>query len=220
MNEFKLTGGARVGNANATFPFATLKVSKDRMEINASIISHLTFKPSDVISIEPYTMVPIIGQGIKINHKVSTYQDHVIFWTFKDPNSVFLQIQETGFLSNENSSIEQIDRMIKDKQAQGGNPIKKSFAVGAVISWNILFLMDILRFFYEDREGFPIGNGALTAIGLLFLTALLSLVSTDFRRFILKEGRGLNDIKKIAIFIMIISGFMLLNFRLLTRIFE
>ncbi|MGM0479259.1 MAG: hypothetical protein ACQERC_08545 [Bacteroidota bacterium] len=217
MNEIQLTGGARVGRANMTFTFATLKVNKDRLELNASIVGNLTFQPSDIISIEPYTMIPILGQGIKINHKVSTYKERVIFWTFKDPNSVVRQIQETGFLSNENQSNQKIDRTIIEKQAKGGFPIKKGFAIGAIVVWNLLFLTDIIPFFLGEREGFPIGNGVLTAIGLLFVTALFSLISSDFRRLILKEGRELSDIKKFAIFAMIISGFMLLQLGIMTK---
>lgn len=217
MNELQLTGGARIGMANVTFPFATLKVNKDRLELNASIVGNLTFQPTDIISIEPYTMIPILGQGIKINHKVSNYKERVIFWTFKDPNSVVRQIEETGFLSKQNLTEQKIDRKIIEQQAKGGLPIKKGFAIGAIIVWNLLFLTDIVPFFLGKREGFPIGNGVSIAIGLLFLTALLSLISSDFRRLILKEGRELNDIKKFAIFAMIISGFMLLQLGLMTK---
>lgn len=217
MNELQLTGGARIGMANATFPFATLKVNKDRLELNASLVGNLTFQPTDIISIEPYTMIPILGQGIKINHKVSNYKERVIFWTFKDPNSVVRQIEETGFLSKQNLTEQKIDRKIIEQQAKGGFPIKKGFAIGAIIVWNLLFLTDIVPFFLRKREGFPIGNGVSIAIGLFFLTALLSLISSDFRRLILKEGRELNDIKKFAIFAMIISGFMLLQLGLMTK---
>jgi hypothetical protein len=217
MNELQLTGGARIGMANATFPFATLKVNKDRLELNASIIGNLTFQSSDIISIEAYTMIPILGQGIKINHKVANYKERVIFWTFKDPNSVVRQIKETGFLNNQNSTEQKIDRAIIEKQSKGGFPIKKGFAIGAIVVWNLLFLTDFIPFFLGKTDGFPIGNGVLAAIGLLFLTALLSLISTDFRRLILKEGRELNDIKKFAIFAMIISGFMLLQLGIMTK---
>ena len=211
MNELQLTGGARIGMANATFPFATLKVNKDKLELNASIVGNLTFQASDIISIEPYTMIPILGQGIKINHKVTNYKERVIFWTFKDPNSVIRQIKETGFLNNQNSSEQKINRAIIEKQAQGGFPIKKGFVIGAVVIWNLLFLTDFIPFFLGKTDGFPIGNGVFTAIGLLFLTALFTLISADFRRLILKEGRELNDIKKFAIFAIIINVFILVK---------
>lgn len=217
MNELQLTGGARIGMANATFPFATLKVNKERLELNASIVGNLTFQASDIISIEPYMMIPILGQGIKISHNVAHYKERVIFWTFKDPYSVVRQIQETGFLSNQNLTEQKIDRKIVEKQAKGGFPIKKGFAIGAIVVWNLLFLTDFVPFFLGKREGFPTVNGILAAIGLLFFTALLSLISSDFRRLILKEGRELNDIKRFAILVMIISGFMLLQLGVMAK---
>lgn len=218
MNELKLTGGARIGRANATFPFATLKVNKERLELNASIVGNLVFHPSDIVSIEPYTMIPILGQGIKINHKIVNYKERVIFWTFKDPSSVVRQIKETGFLGNQNASEHEIDKSVVEKQANGGFPIKKGFTIGVITAWNLLFLVDIIPFFLGKRDGLPIGNGILAAIGLLFLIALLSLASTDFRRFILKEGRELNDIKTFTISIMVVSGFMLLSFGIMMQL--
>lgn len=217
MKELQLTGGARIGIANATFPFATLKVTRNKLELNASIIGNLTFQPSDIISIEPYTGIPFLGQGIKINHNVSSYKEKVIFWTFKNPKAVIIQIQETGFLDDDNSTTQTIDRAITPKQSQGGFPIKKKVAIGAIVVWNVFFLKDIIPYIIEKKEGFPIGNGILTGVGLLFITALLSLVSANFRQLILKEGRELNDIKKFAIFVLLISGFMLLNLGLISK---
>ena len=86
MNEkFTLTGGARIGSSNATYPFANLYVDKEILKLNASIIGNLIFEPKDIISIEPYVSIPLIGQGIKINHRVEKYNSKVIFWTFKRP---------------------------------------------------------------------------------------------------------------------------------------
>ena len=70
MKQYKLTDGAKIGMGNATWPLAKLKVSKDRLEINATIIGNLIFQSSNIISIEPYTQIPLLGQGIKINHTV------------------------------------------------------------------------------------------------------------------------------------------------------
>ncbi|WP_321538486.1 hypothetical protein [Flavobacterium piscinae] len=220
MNELQLTGGARIGMANATFPLATLKVNKDRLELNASIVGNLIFQASDIVSIEPYVMIPLLGQGIKINHNVANYNERVIFWTFKDPSAVVQQIKATGFLSNQNATEQQIDRTIIEKQAKGGFPIKKGFAIGAIVVWNALFLTDFITFFLGKTDKFPIGYGILTAIGLLFLTALLSLLSADFRRLILKEGKTVHDIKKFAIFALIISGFIFPQFGIITKFMD
>ena len=118
MNELKLTGGARIGMAKASFPLATLKVNKDRLELNVFFVGNLTFQSSDIISIEPYT--PFLRQGIKINHKVANYKEQVIFSTSQNPELVVQQIKDTGFLNNENQINQKINRTILDKQAKGG----------------------------------------------------------------------------------------------------
>ena len=211
MNEnFTLTGGARIGWANATYPFANLFVDKDILTINASIVGNLVFRPQDVISIEPYK-ISILGKGIKINHRIENYNSKVIFWTFKDPNFVINEIKEVGFLDNLNSRTSFDDTIIIRRQEQGSFPIKKSVAIIIIVLWNILFLSDHLPFFlHNQKERMPMENGAQIAIGLLLATSILTLISTSFRKVILKEGRDFNDIKKFLYFIILICGFMLL----------
>lgn len=130
MNEkFTLTGGARIGMSNASYPFADLYVDKEVLKINASVVGNLVFQPKDIISIEAYTSVPIIGNGIKITHRIEKYNSKVIFWTFKNPTTVINEIRKTGFLENTNSEISAEDLKILEKQNQGGFPIKKSVAI-------------------------------------------------------------------------------------------
>ena len=146
MEQISITGGARIGMSNATWPFATLKVTKDKLDLNATILGNLVFRPEDIISIEPYP--GMMSGGIKINHRVSNYKDKVIFWTFKNPNSIINQI---GFLDNRSDSANDHDsKIIVEKQKQGGFPVKIPFAVGIVAIWNILFLMDFLNFSKND----------------------------------------------------------------------
>ncbi len=215
MKQYTLTGGARIGMANATYPFANLKVDENKLELNASVVGNLAFSPKDIISIEPYQQFPIIGKGIKINHRVSNYNAKVIFWTFKNPQEVISEIQKTGFLDNINSTISADDKKILAKQKQGGFPIKKPFAIGAAVLWNILFVMDFYKFMTNPYDNIPIANGMTIAIGLLLMTALLTLVSESFRNLILKEGRELDDIKKFLYLIIGISSFMLFNLMLI-----
>ena len=214
MNEkFTLTGGARIGMANASYPFADLYVDKEILKINASIVGNLMFQPKDIISIEPYTFIPLIGQGIKINHRIENYNPKVIFWTFKDPNSVIGEIKKTGFLQNLNSEISSSDLEIIKKQNEGGFPLKKSVAIFFIIAWNLLFLSDIIPFFLKGgTEGSPIGNGMILAIGLIFASSILAITSEIFRKIILKENRNFEDIKKFAYFIALISGIMFISF--------
>lgn len=211
MKELKLTGGARIGRANATFPFATLKVTKTSLDLNASIVGNLTFLPSDIISIEPYTKIPLLGQGIKINHKVASYKEKVIFWTMKNPAIVIRQIQETGFLDPDNKNIASTNQAIIERQKNGGFPVKKAAAIVIVIVWNIFFLFDFLGFFKDNLEGSPLGLGAQSALGFILLTCILTLTFEPFRKLILKKGRTLNDIKKFVFFLLFISGIMFLS---------
>jgi hypothetical protein len=217
MTQLNLTGGARIGMANATWPFASLNVTKERLDLNATVVGNLVFRPEDIISIEPYYMMPIIGQGIKINHRIPKYNDKVIFWTFKNPDEIIRQIKQTGFLDNSSSEITTKDsEIIAERQKQGGFPIKTPFAVAVVVLWNILFLVDFLKFSAGESNGIPIGKGAITALGLVFLTCLLILVSKGFRKLALKEGRELKDISKFLYFIMLICGFMMFTFSMVT----
>lgn len=218
MNELKITGGARIGMANATWPFATLKVNKDKLELDVSIVGNFVFQPSNIISIEAYTLIPIIAQGIKINHNVESYKEKVIFWTLKNPQTVINQIRQTGFLSNQKELKTNSFAEIQNRHKGGGFPVKKSIAISAVVLWNLLFLIDFIPFIQGKSEGPPFGNGIFIALGLLFLSALLSLISSRFRRLILKDGRTLKDIKKFSIFIMLISGFMMFNFIIITKL--
>lgn len=220
MNEkFTLTGGARIGMSNATFPFADLYVDKNVLKINASIVGNLVFQPNDVISIEAYSSIPVIGNGIKIHHRIEKYSSEVIFWTLKNPTTVINEIIKTGFFDTIQSEISEADLEIIKRQNQGGFPIKKSVAVFYVVLWNLLFLSDVIPFFLQDKkEGFPVGNGIKLALAIVFLSAVLALVSAKFRSLILKEGREFDDIKKFLFLLIFICGMLFLQFAFFTNI--
>lgn len=210
---FKLTGGAKIGLANATYPFADLYVDENILKINASLVGNLVFQPQDIISIQPYTSIPLIGQGIKINHRVENYNSNVIFWTLKNPETVINEIKSTGFLENKNSTLISRDSKIIEQQIQGGFPLKPFVSVFFIVAWNAFFISDFFPIF-RNGTSLPVfpGPGVCSALGFIFISAILSLVSSGFRRFILKEGRSFEDIKKLAIFISLITGFMLTVF--------
>ncbi|PKQ45184.1 hypothetical protein [Confluentibacter flavum] len=211
MDKLEITGGARIGMANATWPFATLKVSKDKLELNASIAGNLVFQPKDIISIETYTQIPLLGQGIKINHRIANYNRKVIFWTFKDPSTLVNQIKQTGFFENIDGKISDNDTLVIKQQQAGGFPIKKSVAIGVIVLLNLLLLSDFINFSASDKKVMPLGNGATIALATLFLISILSLISKDFSKLILKEGKSLKDIDKFLYLLVFISGFMLIG---------
>ncbi|MFP7657856.1 hypothetical protein [Chryseobacterium proteolyticum] len=210
---FTLTGGARIGLANANYPFADLYVDADILKINASLVGNLVFQPQDIISIKPYTLIPLIGQGIKIYHRVEKYNSNVIFWTFRDPAGIINEIEKTGFLAAKANTAPPKNYTIIEQQMQGGFPLKPLVPILLIIAWNALFLYDFLPHSGNKNtlQTFP-GTGVCSALGLVFITALLSLISNGFRRLILKKGRSFENIKKFSIFILGITGFMLIVF--------
>lgn len=214
MNEkFTLTGGARIGRANASYPFAKLDVDKNVLKIDASIVGNLIFQAKDIIELKPYKSIPVIGNGIKIIHRIENYSSEVIFWTFKDPSFVLKEIEKTGFLSNTNSILSENDLEIIKKQGQGSFPIKKSAVIFFVVVWNLLFLWAFIPIFTNPQgKGFPIGIGANIALGFIFLSSILLLISKSFRTLILKEGRDFEDIKKFLYFIILVTGMLFISF--------
>lgn len=217
MNEkFTLTGGARVGMANASFPFADLYADKNVLKINASILGNFVFQPKDIIELKPHRSLPIIGNGVKVIHRVEKYNAEIIFWTLKDPKLVINEIQKTGFLENTENNLTDADlEIIRSRQNQGGFPIKKPVVVAFIIVWNLLLLSAFIPIFlHPETKGFPFGIGMNIAPGLLFITAVVTAISKDFAKFILKEGRDFEDIKKFVYFTIFLSGIMSISLAL------
>jgi len=210
MDEIKGTGGARIGMANATWPFATLIVNRNELQLKASIIGSLVFKPSDIVSIRPYTIIPLLGQGIKISHNVAGYNANVIFWTMGSPAALISRIEQTGFLTNTKPIPAEVDSNIIARQSSGGFPIKISAAVAIVLIWNVLLLQDFIKILNRGVKGSPLGVGSQMGLLFVFLTGLFLLISEPFRILILKPDRTIADIKGFVYFLMAITGAMFL----------
>lgn len=211
MTQLKYTGGALIGMFNATWPFATLTVTQEKLELNATILGKYTFFSHDIISIEPYSV--FLSKGLKIIHRVPTYKEEIIFWTLKDPDLIISKIEKIGFwrlgkpLVNPNARAQ-----ILKQQKQGGFPVKAPFAIAVIVLWHVLILYDFVQFYNSSgSKGIPIGNGAKCALGFVLATSVLALVSEEFRKLILKEGRELEDISNFLYFIILISGILLLS---------
>lgn len=204
MNDIEETGGAKIGIAHATWPFAKLIVNKSMLQLNASVIGNLYFRPSDIISIEPLSFLS--GAGIKINHRVEKYSSKVIFLT-SGSSALISRIESTGFLYNTDALPADVEAEITKYQSGGSFPIKWSAAITVIVIWNLLFLADQLGYFGK-KSNMPLGNGARLAIAFAFLFALVLLISEPFRQIVLKEGRTIKDIKPFLLFLMLLTGIM------------
>jgi len=211
MNDIEETGGAKIGLAHATWPFAKLTVNKNVLQLNASIIGNLYFRPSDIISIEPSSFLS--GSGIKINHRVEKYSSKVIFLTMGGADLIN-RIASTGFLTNTAPLLPEVETEIATYQSGGSFPIKWSAAIAFIVIWNLLFLADMVGFLGKGKN-IPLGNGSKLAMAFAFLFALGVLILKPFRQLVLKEGRTTKDVKLFFIFLMMITGFMFLMMSLI-----
>ncbi len=217
MQEFTLTGGARIGMVKASFPFVKLVVNKHKLELNASIIGKYTFSPKDIISIKIYKQFPIISQGIKITHRVENYNKNIIFFSFKSPKDVIYKIKNTGFLNNINPTISKEDEAIIAKQYIF--PLKKSFVAGAIALWNILVIIGAIETINgSSKENISIGYGFFIALGSILVGSFFMLFSTSFQKIIIKEGTTIDSLKPTIRLAIFVSSIMLLMVSFMSRL--
>ncbi|TRW26548.1 hypothetical protein FMM05_03995 [Flavobacterium zepuense] len=216
MDEIKLTGGARIGRSNATWPFATLTVTKDKLELNATILGKFVFLSGDIVSFDTLNSIGKYN-GVRIYHIVPGYNEKVVFWTPK-PAQLIQQIHATGFISN--TGIPSANSPERKLQAAGGFPLRKSAAIIAVVVWNVLFISGIASIILTNGNMKLFQLAASAALALLIMFSLLTMFSKSFAAKVLKEGREVSDIKKFLIFLIIIAAFMLVNFTFLAAAFS
>jgi hypothetical protein len=63
-----------------------------------------------------YSSIPVLGQGIKINHSVDSYKDHVVFWTLRNPQRLIEKIERTGFLNPDLQAVNSPDEEVTEIQ--------------------------------------------------------------------------------------------------------
>jgi hypothetical protein len=205
MYEIEETGGANIGFGRATWPFAKLLVSKNELQLNASILGNVYFRPSDIVSIEPSSFFS--GTGIKINHRVNGYSQKIIFLTSGNLDLI-KRIEDTGFLSNSGPIPAEVEARIVKYQSSGSFPMKWSAVIVFVVIWNLLFLGNLLGYFGDTNNLAPIGIGAQFALAFAFLFALTIILSEPFSRLVLKDGRTTREIRSFLLFLMLVTGFM------------
>jgi len=95
--EATLTGGARVGWFNATWPFAKLEATSDYVTLKVTFSGTYIFPATSVVGIHKFVRIPFIGWGIRIEHTVSEYPSHIVFWYLGFPSTVLDFIGHQGF---------------------------------------------------------------------------------------------------------------------------
>jgi len=193
---FSYTGGARIGWMNATWPLAKLNVSSNMLDINATLLGKYSFSPDQVVGIERYTVIPIIGWGIRIHHNIASYPEKVIFWCLGNPNTLIKRIEETGF----------VGRAITDSLLQrNGMPVRWQFLAAAIVLWNLLFLIDIG---FPPKPTAKPGWFSFIAVLILFLGSISMWHFSALQRLVLKHNRDPGEIKAWLYLLAFISGVM------------
>ena len=210
------TGGAKVGMIRMTWPFAKLSVDKNTLKLDCSIAGTFIFRPGDVISIVPGGYA--FKTGIQIKHNVSDYYSTIIFTTTENAAGLIGRIEQTGFLNNteEDNSYNTVGEI----QKQGPFPLKISAAIIIVLIWNVLFLSDEFGVFKKNENIKPLGYGAQTAVGFMFLVALSILVFQPARQLIMKKDRSVEPLKYFLYFLMFITGFMFIALSVISNLIK
>ena len=204
-----------MGNNQITWPFATLTVNKDKLELNGSICGTFIFRPSDVESIELYNYG--LRSALKINHFVDSYREKMIFIPINGCAELLNSIKQTGFLENYAPVSYETELEIADIQNNGAFPIKTGPAIAILLIWNGLILGNMFDLFGDLKEGFPLAGVEMALMFLLIIAALL-LIAEPVRLLILKPGRSIAPIKPFIYFTIILATLMLLGLMLFMEI--
>ena len=196
----EVTGGARIGWVNATWPFAKLSASAKQLSISGSLIGRYSFSPEQVAALEPYGSIPVLASGVRIVHTVQAYPDKIIFWCFGSPKRLIERITALGFQPR--ASRAQVPQ-------RNGMAFRWSFLILLVVIWNALFLLDG---FVPWKEPKGPGPYTLLAIALLFFTALALNFSERFQALALKPGRSISEVRSLALLVLVVSAIMLIAF--------
>ncbi len=97
MEEIKIKGGARIGLMSASWPFATMTITREGIKLEVTLLGDYEFKVDDIEAIKPYGFIPVIGRGIKIIHNIDGYKNHIVFWIFNDRDKILSQIEAMGY---------------------------------------------------------------------------------------------------------------------------
>jgi len=205
MNEVKETGGAIIGGVRMTWPFATLIVTKNKLQLNGSIYGTFIFRPGDIVSIEPNGK--LLSSGIKINHTVDGYNTNIIFLS-SNSGELLDKIRWIGFMENQSALPQKVEDEIADIQKNGAYPLKVSASIIILLIWNGLILGNkfILPGKYDEDIPF---TGIELALSFMIVLSLLLLTVIPFRKLLLKPGRNITSLRSFIYFTILICTVML-----------
>jgi len=196
MGEINVTGGARIGFVNASWPLAKLVTSPLGLRL-ACVLDTYDFVPGDVVSLERYGSIPLFFNGVRIVHARLDYPSKIIFWCFGSPDELISRIRAAGFMPTAKAGSEIQSR---------GIPFRWGAILAFILIWNGLFLL-----INAARHGSMNKPGVIALAPLLFafLIGWGTKRSVKLQKIILKDARSVNEIKSFLSLIQTVSALLL-----------
>ncbi len=209
-NTYSVTGGARIGWVNHSWPLASLSADASGLTITTTMFGlfgtgRYHFTTDQVTRIERYGIIPFIGEGIRVHHTVPDYPEKIVFWC--RPDSVLAGIASTGFpIVTTAGGFQGI--AVKKR----GFPLRIWPLAVVILLWNLLIGYEML-----SRPASRMAPGPLTLVALIlvFLTSMAVLRSTGVQGIFLRPGRSIGEVRPIFLLIAFVTGGMGLVFSIM-----
>ncbi|HUS35454.1 MAG TPA: hypothetical protein VM680_08900 [Verrucomicrobiae bacterium] len=189
---FTTTGGVRIGWIS--HPLAKLSADATKIEIKVRMLGTYTFAPEDIVSIQRYSILPIIASGIRIEHANLKYPRRVIFWSLKSPEFLSDGITSTGFAPKAPRDA------LENFRNRRGFALRWEAILALLLLWNIPMALMIF---------WPIM--AVVTLALFFVGSLTVLNSPLLQRLILNDGHHFEEIQAYVRLLPLVLGFMLIG---------
>jgi hypothetical protein len=180
MADLSVTGGARVGLMNASWPLARLTVGADRLTVSVFLLGTYEFTARQIVSLEPHGSNPVLDRGIRLKHNRPDYPERIEFWTLGGRARLLDRIRAAGFGAAGTDCAVARSR---------GFPLRWRAVIILLLAWNLPFLIDRLA------------TGHLQAP-----PGLISAISPGLQNFLLKDGRTIGEIRQVLRLIRYVSG--------------
>lgn len=201
MDEVSFRGGSKIGWVNTSFPLVKLTCDRERLKLS-DLGKPCEFAPDQVVSIGTYGSVPLLRNGLAIEHNRLDYPARVVFYCMGRRERVLDEIRRIGFVPT-GIAVERAS----------GMPFRWSFAIGAVLAWNALFLADSHGLPLQLPKSGPIfGPGVVTALALAFVLATGVKASTRLQRLALAPGHQLGEVRSTLTLLQLVFAPMALAF--------
>jgi hypothetical protein len=194
---FSVTGGARIGWVNATWPLARLSVADGALTVTALLLGTYTFAPDEVVALEA---LQSFGYGIRIVHSRSDCPRNVVFWCLRNPAGILADIERAGFTPRAPRS---------SQPRRDGIPVRWTSVAAVVMLWNVLFLLDG-AVPWNPRK--PPGAFVFVALGILCAGSFALERSAPLQAWLIKPGRSVSEIAPFVNLLKVISAILLVAF--------